>query len=456
MEKKEESNKDDDDGDKVCKTVFGSDTYSDIIVPLPSSESDSTSLSPFTSSKLDPSESRSIKEEGSNPDPNNADTINCSIPSVDDTKIGKTQNPKNLNGFLMSDSDSSLDSLPPFTSFRKIGHLDETKDSGQKEADSAAGTLPPPVPNLDLISGLSQSEKESSCSTDNASILPKSSSYKVFDADTDTTIPLPSTDNSSYTPFTSTKSEAEQRCLESPPFLGSALAMKNPQQDLNGNPWSGIEQTATGIYISGIKGRREDSTSSDDSLPPFNYFRDEGKEMVPLGRIPTPPVSQEKYLNALSDLGETISNLKIDEGSIRKKNAHINKETQTESSEIPKSNAGTQTGLQSDNKATQAIFQTSQTGTQTEKLILEEIVRIKEKERKPTVTVSTITEDDVSTQPEASSSAPYLLSPADPLSYFSLPQTEFEARILHFKSHSLIFVCTESTFAKLRALQVNI
>jgi len=356
----------------------------------------------------------------------------------------------NLNEFLMSDSDSSQDSLPPFTSFRKIGHLDETKDSVQKEGDTTAGSHPPPVPNLDLISGLSwralllsPSGKESSCSTDNASIHPKSSSYQVFDSDTDTTIPLPSTDDSSYTPFTSTKSEAEQRCLESPPPLRSAIAMKNPQHDLNGNPRFGGGQIAPegGIYIPGIKVRREDSTSSDDSLPPFKYFRDEDNQMVPLGRTPSPPVNKENYLNALTDLGETISNLKIIEGSSTKKPSQVNKETQTESSEILKFNAGTQTHLQRDNTATQTYFQTSQTGTQTPA---------------SAVAMSTISEDDVSTQPEASSSAPYSLSPDDPLSYFSLPQTEFEARILHFKSQSQIFVCTKSTFAKLRALQVKI
>ena len=317
VEKKEESNKDDgkEVRESLIKKIFNSDS-SGTTIPLPSSESDSSSLSPFTSTKTNPSET--IKEKGSNPD----------------IKTGEAQNPKiNLNEFLMSDSDSSQDSLPPFTSFRKIGHLDETKDSGEKEGDSTAGSHPPPVPNLDLISGLgrralllSPSEKEFSCSTDNASIHPKSSSYQVFDSDTDT-IPLPSTDDSSYTPFTSTKSEAEQS-LESPPPLRSAIAMKNPQHDLNGNPRFGSEQITTdGIYIPGIKVRREDSTSSDDSLPPFNYFRDEGNEMVPLVRTPTPPVSKEKYLNALTDLGETISNLKIIEGSSSKKPSQVNKET---------------------------------------------------------------------------------------------------------------------------------
>ena len=458
--KKEESNKD--DGNKIreslLKKIFNSD-FSGTTIPLPSYESDSSSLSPFTSTKTDPSESLSIKEEGSNPEDDNVDTINCSIPSVDDIKSWETQKQKNLNGFLMSDSDSSQDSLPPFTSFCKIGHLDETKDSGQKEGDTTSGSHPPPVPNLDLISGLgrralllSPSEKEFSCSTDNASIHPKSSSYQVFDSDTDT-IPLPSTDDSSYTPFTSTKSEAEQS-LESPPPLRSAIAMKNPQHDLNGNPRFGSEQITTdGIYIPGIKVRREDSTSSDDSLPPFKYFRDEGNQMVPLGRTPSPPVNKENYLNALTDLGETISNLKINEGASSKKPSQVNRETQTESSEIQKSNAGTQTDLQRDNFATQTYLQTSQIGTQTEKFINE---RIDEKERKSAVTVSTITEEDVSAEPEASSSAPYSLSPDDPLSYFSLPQTEFEARILHFKSQSQIFVCTKSTFAKLRALQVKI
>ena len=436
VEKKEELNKDDgkEVRESLIKKIFNSDS-SGTTIPLPSSESDSSSLSPFTSTKTNPSET--IKEKGSNPD----------------IKTGEAQNPKiNLNEFLMSDSDSSQDSLPPFTSFRKIGPLDETKDSGQKEGDTTAGSHPPPVPNLDLISGLSRralllspSEKESSCSTDNASIHPKSSSYQVFDSDTDTdtTIPLPSTDDSSYTPFTSTKSEAEQRCLESPPPLRSAIAMKNPQHDLNGNPRFCGEQIATEeIYIPGIKVRREDSTSSNDSLPPFKYFRDEGNQMVPLGRTPSPPVNQENYLNALTNLGETISNLKINEGSSSKEPSQVNKETQTESSEILKSkNAGTQTDLHRDNIATQTYVLTSSTGTQTPAVA---------------VAVSTITEDDVSAEPKASSGARYSLSPDDPLSYFSLPQTEFEARILHFKSPSLIFVCSKSTFAKLRALQVKI
>ena len=462
VEKKEQSKKDDSNiiRESLIKKFFNPDS-SGTTIPLPSYESDSSSLSPFTSTKTDPSESLSIKEKGSNPDDdaNNADTINSSIPSVDDIKIVEALNPKmNLNEFLMSDSDSSQDSLPPFTSFRKIGHLDETNDSGQKE-DSTAESHPPPVPNLDLISGLgrralllSPSEKEFSCSTENASIHPKSSSYQVFDSDTDT-IPLPSTDDSSYTPFMSTKSEAEQS-LESPPPLRSAIAMKNPQHDLNGNPRFGSEQITTdGIYIPGIKVRREDSTSSDDSLPPFKYFRDEGNQMVPLGRTPSPPVNKENYLNALNDLGETIGNLKISEGASSKKTGQVNRETQTESSEIQKSNAGTQTDLQRDNTATQTYFQTSQTGTQTEKFINE---RIDEKERKSAVKESTITKKDVSAEPEASSLGPYSLSPDDPLSYFSLPQTEFEARILHFKSQSQIFVCTKSTFAKLRALQVKI
>ena len=433
---KEESNKD--DGQKVKRRGF------DRTVPLPSSESDSSSLSPFKSTKTDPTESLSIIEKSSVP--------------VHDIQTGETQNQK--NGFLVSDSDSSQDSLPPFTSFRKSCHLGETKDSGLKETDStSSGSLLPPVPNLDLVSDLSRrahllspSEKESSYSTDNASILPKSSSYQIFDSDTDTTIPLPSTDDSSYTPFTSTKSEAEQRCLESPPPLRTALAMKNPGEDLNGNPFFGNEQAATGIH----KSRREleESSSSDDSVPPFKYFRDEGNQMVPLGRTPTPPANKEKYLNALTVLGETISNLKINEDSCRKKPSQVNRETQTESSEILKSrNAGTQTDIQRETTTTttQTFLTTSEIGTQTEGT-----VRIEEKEENPAVAVSTSTEDDVSTEPEASSSVPYSLSPDDPLSYFSLPHTEFEARILNFKSNSQIFVCTKSTFEKLRALQVKI
>ena len=76
--------------------------------------------------------------------------------------------------------------------------------------------------------------------------------------------------------------------------------------------------------------------------------------MVPLGRTPSPPVNKENYLNALTDLGETISNLKINEGSSSKEPSQVNKETQTESSEILKSkNAETQTDLHRDNIATQ-------------------------------------------------------------------------------------------------------
>ena len=439
-EKREDSNRDD-DGDKLCSL-------------------DNNHQS---------AESPSNKDEGVNFD-DTRNTINSSIPSVDDMKLGElvinSHTDENVFFVRNSSSDSSYESLPPFTSCRinGHGHLDETTDSGKIADSSTDESSPPPVvTHLDLLprsrSALFSISSKSDSTDTTASLLPNSSKkdYNPFDqGDSDTTIPLPSSesDTSSYSPFTSTKMEDDERCIESPPPLRSAMAMKNPGQDLNRNPWIAKQQALTG---EGAKCRRDDSTSSEESLPPFKYFRDGDNKMVPIGQNQTfSPDNKETYLSALSKLGETISKLKVAGDSNREKPSQVSKETQTDSSEIPKTHEGTQTDLQRCDMGTQTLFQTAQTSTQTENI--NGIVRIEEGSKSAVaVSVKVENNEDDFAFPEVDLSDPFFsLSPDDPHSYFGPPLNEdFKATILYFKSQSQIFICTKSTFAKLKDFQVN-
>ena len=199
----------------------------------------------------------------------------------------------------------------------------------------------------------------------------------------------------------------------------------------------------------------EDSSSaSEDSGPPFKYFRDEGSKMVAVSQNNSLVADdKDKLLNVFTNLGEAINNIQVTEGlSIRKaklntdttKKKQAHKETQTDLPSFV--DRATQTILEGQDKGTQVSLPTAQKDTQTD--TMEGIVRIKERHSHAMLTNT----DKL----PASVGVINSLSPVEPRSYFSLPHSDFEARILYFKSESQFFICTNHKSAQLEQYQVRL
>ena len=396
-------------------------------------------------------------------------TINSSIPRVEDMKFEELALPSRVEKTILTnnvsrDDDSSSDSLPPFKSFRKTGHPDDRRASNLKEDDSTLDSPPPPVTNLKIICNPGMScpalPSEKDWSSNAESVQPYSSSNRVSDLDSSVSIPLPSFESdsfaSSYSTFSSTKMQDEvhtqrfcplNKDVGPPPTLGWMR-----DQDLNGNP-STMEDQHT--ETKGQKECLEDSSSaSEDSGPPFKYFRDEGSKMVPVSQNNSLVADdKDKLLNVFTNLGEAINNLQLTEGlsnrkaklntdTTKKKQAH--KETQTDLPSFV--DRATQTILEGHDKGTQISLPTAQKDTQTD--TMEGIVRIKERHSNA---MSTNTD-----KLPAAAGVITSLSPDEPRSYFSLPHSDFEARILYFKSESQFFICTNHKSAQLEQYQVRL